>query len=112
MEAKEKHAILKAISVLTAKVERLEIDTLRQHTEKMVVMTEIQAQVKHTNGRVTALERKMDKQDAIEEYKSKMLSQPTTVSVATTTTWDWKTVLAIILTLATAAAGVAGVAAK
>lgn len=112
METKEKHEILDALSKLSTKVDRLEVDTLRQHTEKMVLMADIQAQVKYTNGRVTALERKMDKAEAVEDYKAKMALQPTTVDVDTTTSWDWRAVLAIILTLATAVAGVIGVAVR
>lgn len=65
-----------------------------------------------TNGRVTELERKWERREGYEQrIKEEQRTAIAAVKVETST-WDWKTVLAIILTLATAIVGIAGVTAK
>jgi hypothetical protein len=101
--------VLDAISRLQAEVDQMKHDMDDQHKEKLQKLFDVEAQVKYTNGRVRELEMENQRQLAVENYKDK--HQTTTVAV-TTSTWDWKTVLAILLTLATAAAAIAGVAGK
>lgn len=101
--------ILDAITKVASNVGRIESEMNAQHQEKMDELVEIKKQVKYTNGRVSRMERKWSDQEAVDKYK--LMNPPTssTVKVETSTTWDWKTVLAILLTLATAVVAIAGV---
>jgi hypothetical protein len=103
--------IILAISKLTDEMTALERANQVQHNEKMGRLEAIEVQVKYTNGRVTKLEKRLGEMDAVNAYKDKQAAQMPmqAVKVETNNSWDWKTVLAILLTLATAIAGIAGV---
>lgn len=106
--------LLDAIHKLETKVDRLEDKQLTQHSENMSRLEAIEAQVKYTNGRVRGLELTRERNEAVEAYKNTQSAQQPMmgVKVETNNTWDWKVVLAILLTLATAVAAIAGVASR
>jgi TolA-binding protein len=83
----------------------------RQHIEVTERLGAVEEQVKYTNGRVRALETRAIESDAVEKYKREQeVKQPIQqVKVEANNQWDWKTVLAILLTLATGIAAVLGV---
>lgn len=105
--------VLQAVSEIAAKLARVEAEMNAQHQEKMDELVEIKEQVKYTNGQVKALKQWKSNVEAVDRYKAEQASQPMMgVKVETNNAWDWKVVLAIILTLATAVAAVAGVTSK
>lgn len=59
-----------------------------------------------TNGRVTKLEGEFIAFNAVEEYKNRQAYQPIAAVKVENSGWDWKTVLTIVLTLATAVTGI------
>lgn len=73
------------------------------HEEVQTRLLKVEEQVKLTNGRVKKLETIQERADAVEEYKKTQGAQSGSDPKVS---WDWKMVLAILLTLATIFAGV------
>lgn len=89
----------------------LKVEGKANHKEVSKRLKDVEEQVKYTNGQVRALNTWKIETEAVDKYKSMNPQNSSTVKVETNTSWDWKTVLTIILTLATAiTAVVAGLA--
>lgn len=83
-----------------------------QHRENSKKFDAVNERLDYTNGNVKDLLLWKSNQEAIEKYKKDNPVPTTTVKTEISNQWDWKMVLAILLTLATIFAGIVGVAAK
>ena len=87
----------------------MQLEQTRQHKENSRRFDTIEQQVRATNGRVKALETQNERRSAVEEYKEQQRhNRPERVRIEKTSNWDWKVVLTIILTLATAVVAITG----
>jgi len=84
-------------------------ENMARHNENSKRLDGIESQVKYTNGQVRSLNEWRSNVIAVEEDRARRQSNMQAVKIETGNQWDWKTVLAILLTLATAIVGVAGV---
>lgn len=88
-------------------------ENTERHNETAKRLAAIELQVKYTNGQVRDLQQWRSNKEAAEravsEYRNE--NQPT-IKVNNNFQWDWKMVLAILLTLATIFAGIVGVQVK
>lgn len=98
--------VIRAVMTVSADLATLKSEVEIQHKEKMVELAALTEQVKYTNGQVRELKQWRSNQEAVENYRKSIEPQPPMVRVNNNLQWDWKTVLAILLTLATIFAGV------